>query len=150
MKKETETAIEKIGVLFCKSGFQPAVGRIFGYLLVAEPPQKTFAEIQNDLKLSKSAVSNALSMLTMMKGIDYITQAGDRKRYFRVNAEGWITAMKEQIQTNCFELILQNALAARSKKYPEFNQKLTEILKFNLFLNKEIAAALDKWERKNK
>ena len=149
MNKDAKAVMEKIAVLFEKSGFQPAMGRIYGYLMVAEPPQKTFAEIQNDLKLSKSAVSNALNMLLEMKTIDYTTRTGDRKRYFYFDAEGWITKLKEKIGTNFFNEIIKSAIEVRSEKYPEFNKKLTDILKFNSFINKEIAAAIEKWDKEN-
>lgn len=147
MTKDTEVVIEKISVAFSKAGFQPAMGRIYGYLMVAEPPQKTFEEIQKDLKLSKSAVSNALNMLLAVKTVDYTTHTGDRKRYFYLNTEGWIAKMKERMQTNFFNEIIQDALDIRSEKYPEFNQKLADILEFHAFVHKETMAAIEKWER---
>ncbi len=34
--------IERVGVFFEKSGFPRMVGRVLGFLLIAEPPNKTF------------------------------------------------------------------------------------------------------------
>jgi len=47
--------VEKMGVHFEQSGFSPMTGRVFAYLLLAEPAQKDFNEIPNFLDVSKSA-----------------------------------------------------------------------------------------------
>ncbi|OJV90972.1 MAG: hypothetical protein BGO34_22050 [Bacteroidia bacterium 44-10] len=149
MNKEAKSVIEKVGVLFQKSGFPLAMGRVVAYLMVAEPPQKTFVEIQNDLKLSKSAVSNTLNMLMAFNLVDYITQTGDRKRYFCFNADGWLASQRKKIQSNFFGEMITSVLSVRSDKYLEQNQKLKEIQKFNDFLDKEISALFEKWDRQS-
>ena len=62
--------IEKFGVYYKKTGHQPMVGRLMAYLMLAEPPQKTFEEIVEFLVSSKSAVSNTLNMLMYMGIVD--------------------------------------------------------------------------------
>lgn len=149
--KDIKMLIEKIGVFSEKSGFPPAMGRIFGYLMVSDPPHKTFEEIQQYLQISKSAVSNALKFLMMKEIVDYITFPSDRKRYFRLNISGWSLQLKKKMEgQELFQEIIQEALAARSNKYPEFNQNLSEILEFHSFIQREIKSAIQKWEKQKK
>jgi DNA-binding transcriptional regulator GbsR (MarR family) len=139
--------VEKIGVVVEKAGFQPAVGRVLGCLMVSDPPYKTFDEIQRYLGISKSAVSNALNGLMSRDMVDYITMPGDRKRYFQLAAHGMISQMKKKIGLHsAMPQLLQIVVEARSNKYPEFNRSLLETSEFLSFMEKEINAAIDKWE----
>jgi DNA-binding transcriptional regulator GbsR (MarR family) len=140
--------VEKIGVVVEQAGFQPAVGRVLACLMVSDPPYKTFDEIQCYLGISKSAVSNALNGLMSREMVDYITMPGDRKRYFQLAAHGMISQMKKRIGLHtAMPQLLRVVVEARSDKYPEFNRRLLETSEFLSFMQKEIDAAIDKWER---
>ena len=142
--------VEKIGVVVEKGGFQPAVGRVLACLMVSDPPYKTFDEIQRFLGISKSAVSNALNGLMSREMVDYITMPGDRKRYFQLAATGMISQMKKKIGLHtAMPQLLRDVVKARSNKYPEFNRSLLETSEFLSFMEKEINAAIDKWETQN-
>jgi DNA-binding transcriptional regulator GbsR (MarR family) len=139
--------VERIGVVVEKGGLQPAVGRVLACLMVSDPPYKTFDEIQSYLGISKSAVSNALNALIMREMVDYITMPGDRKRYFQLAETGMISQMKKQLALrSAMPQLLREVVEARSNKYPEFNRRLLETSEFFSFMEKEIDAAIDKWE----
>jgi DNA-binding transcriptional regulator GbsR (MarR family) len=139
--------VEKIGVVVEKAGFQPAVGRVLASLMVSDPPYKTFDEIQKSLGISKSAVSNALNALMSREMVDYITLPGDRKRYFQLAGSGLISQMKKKLVLHsALPDLLRAVVEARSNKYPEFNRSLLETVDFLSFMEKEINAAIDKWE----
>jgi DNA-binding transcriptional regulator GbsR (MarR family) len=115
--------------------------------MVSDPPYKTFDEIQRYLGISKSAVSNALNALMSKEMVDYITMPGDRKRYFQLAATGMISQMKKKIGVHtAMPQLLRDVVEARSNKYPEFNRSLLETSEFLSFMEKEINAAIDKWE----
>src|SRR5688500_5555046 len=82
--------IEKVGVSLEQIGFPRMVGRTLGYLMVSDPPHRTFNEIQEYLQASKSSISTSLQFLLNQGLIGYFTLPGDRKRYFRFNAESWL------------------------------------------------------------
>lgn len=156
MKKATKEQnakqlIEKIGVQSEKAGLTPAVGRIFAYLMIADPPEKSFEEIYQYLQMSKSAVSNGLNALLQHGLIDYITHTGDRKRYFHINTKGWMEQTKKQIEgQEQLQPLIKEVLKSRSNKYPEFNKALEEIIAFHDFMREEIKNAIKKWEKKHK
>lgn len=156
MKKATKEQnakqlIEKIGVQSEKAGLTPAVGRIFAYLMIADPPEKSFEEIYQYLQMSKSAVSNGLNVLLQHGLIDYITHTGDRKRYFHINTKGWMEQTKKQIEgQEQLQPLIKEVLKSRSNKYPEFNKALEEIIAFHDFMREEIKNAIKKWEKKHK
>ena len=83
LKKQREL-VEAMGRFFDKQGFGLIPGRIMGLLMVMDKEQFTFAEIVEELKISKSTASNALRILEAQEHIEYTTIASDRKRYFHI------------------------------------------------------------------
>lgn len=150
-EQKAKLLIEKIGVHSEKAGLTPAVGRIFAYLMIADPPEKSFEEIYQYLQMSKSAVSNGLNALLQHGLIDYITHTGDRKRYFHINTKGWMEQTKKQIEgQEQLQPLIKDVLKSRTNKYPEFNKSLEEIIAFHDFMREEIKNAINKWEKKHK
>ncbi len=129
--------IEKVGVFFEKSGFPRMVGRVLGYLLIAEPPYKTFTEIQECLQASKSSISTSLQFLTNQGLVGYFTLPGDRKRYFRLNAENWLEMMRKEIcHFGVVRKMLLDCVSLRSNEHENFNQALVDIADFYAFFER--------------
>ena len=82
--KRQKELVEVAGRFYDKKGLQPIAGRILGLLTVMDKEQFTFDEIVEELQISKSSASNALRLLEMADGVEYITLPGDRKRYFQL------------------------------------------------------------------
>ena len=86
--------VEDIGVVYEQFGKTPIASRVFSFLLLSEPSHKTFDEIREFLKASKSAVSNAINSHLQDGTINYKTFSGDRKRYFYLDLENWRNMLK--------------------------------------------------------
>lgn len=145
--------VERMGVLFEQSGYTPMHGRVFAYLLLAEPPHQDFFTIQEFLKASKSAISNALKFLTNEGIVEYITFSGDRKRYFKVDVRGWLENTKERMrQATDLKILIADVLEVRKDtKYLAFNEELQDIINFHSELAevlKDMAARWDKQQQK--
>ena len=141
--------VEEIGVAFDKTGLAPMIGRVLGFLLLADPPYQTFYAIQEFLGASKSSISHALNTL-MFKGIvEYITFSGDRKRYFKLNAENWLEQAKcKMTDFEEVDRVLVEALQLRNpNKHQEFHKGLCKIFEFHLFMASEMPKLFERWER---
>jgi DNA-binding transcriptional regulator GbsR (MarR family) len=86
VKKQKEL-VEYIGRQNERDGFQPVTARILGLLMVMDKEEFTFDEIVEEMKISKSSASTALKNLEIRGIIEYVTYAGDRKRYFRFHTD---------------------------------------------------------------
>ena len=143
--------IEKFGVYYKKTGHQPMVGRLMAYLMLAEPPHKTFEEIVEFLVSSKSAVSNTLNMLMYMGIVDYVKITGDRKRYFRLNQNAWNTMFEAQIQElSNLRGLVQEILNLRSDQYPELNREIGDFYSLLELYEQEFPIMLNKWKQQIK
>ena len=147
--KPSQELVENMGIFFEKSGISPVSGRVFAFLLLSEPPYQDFYSIQDFVKASKSSISNALNYLIGQGNVDYITFAGDRKRYFRVNSESWLNKFKSTFsdQLAPFGILLERILEQRKDpEYAEFNDGLREILSLLNFIVAEFPMLVKKWE----
>jgi DNA-binding transcriptional regulator GbsR (MarR family) len=140
--------VEKSGVLMEQMGLPRMSGRLLGYLFIANPPYKTFNEIQDYLQASKSSISTSLQALITQGLVVYFTVPGDRRRYFRLNAESWTDLVKKEVGqlTSARQLIL-DCLAIRGEEYPQFNGALLEITELYAFLEKELPLIIERWEK---
>ncbi|WP_458333337.1 GbsR/MarR family transcriptional regulator [Peijinzhouia sedimentorum] len=140
--------IEKIGVFHEMSGVQPAAARIMGLLYVSDNIELTFEQITEALMISKSATSNGINFLLNLGHIEYTTYLGDRKRYFRLKISNWRESFTKKIEsmTN-FNKVLEDVLEVRTKETVAFNKSLSEFIDFLVFINKELPAQLQKWEK---
>jgi DNA-binding transcriptional regulator GbsR (MarR family) len=148
---KTRECIEKFGVYYKKTGHQPMVGRLMAFLMLAEPPQKTFEEIVEFLVSSKSAVSNTLNMLMYMGIVDYVKITGDRKRYFRLNQNAWNTMFEAQIQELAnLRGLVEEVLDIRSGNFPEHNREIRDFHSLLELYELEFPVILNKWKEQIK
>jgi len=143
--------IEKFGVYYKKTGHQPMMGRLIAYLMLAEPPHKSFEEIVEFLVSSKSAVSNTLNMLMYFGIIDYVRFPGDRKRYFRINQNTWDSLFSAQVQelSHLRELV-KEVIELRSDQYPEINHQIRNFYLLLEIYESEFPTILETWKNKIK
>jgi DNA-binding transcriptional regulator GbsR (MarR family) len=140
--------VEKSGVLMEQMGFTRMIGRLMGYLFIAEPPYKTFTDIQDYLQASKSSISTSLQFVINQGLVVYFTVPGDRKRYFKLNAESWSDLIKKDIgQLTQARKLIEECIAVRSEAYPQFNRSLKEISDLYAFLEKELPVLIERWEK---
>lgn len=117
--------IEETGKVFEKFGLTPMQGRIIAYFTVSDPPEKTFDELVQYFKASKSSVSNSLNYLLQNKIIDYKTFAADRKRYFFLT-DSFFRVYFKKVLENVAELkeYAYRIVSMRTPEYPVASEKI--------------------------
>ncbi len=140
--------IEEIGIYHENNGFQPAVARVMGLLLVSDKAELTFEEISETLNISKSATSNALNMLLNTGHIEYTTFSGDRKRYFRIKSSNWRDLFNKKME-DLGELnnLLKRVLEVRKRENQVYDQKLQSFISFLDYLKNQLPNLIEQWEK---
>ncbi|MCT4698828.1 MULTISPECIES: GbsR/MarR family transcriptional regulator [Tenacibaculum] len=149
LSQKQKELIESFGVVQEGMGLSPASARVDALLIVADTPELTFDEIRKNLELSKSATSNAINNLLMLKRIGYKTKPGDRKRYFHTKLGQWRNSFKDSINalTSYNEVVLQ-ILNNRTNETPEFNSQLKDFTQFIEYYQKESIKLIENWKNK--
>lgn len=148
LEQEKKMLVEPLGIRFEQYGLPPMAGRIFGCLVLADPPYLTFDEIRECLDASKSTISTNLNFL--MQGdclIDYLTLPGDRKRYFRINSKKWL----QKIQDFPKDMEMSNELLTEIIHFREENgmtpfPDVDKLKCFHDFITHKLKGIMEEWE----
>ena len=151
LSAEQKQLIEQIGIFHEQQGFQPVAGRIMGLLFVSDQPRLTFEEIMEILGISKSATSNALTLLQQMHSVEYTTFSGDRKRYFFACRDNWPQeVIRKMGEVLGLSKLLRKALELQKNATPEDKALLLERIEFMEFLSAEVPSLMEKWLKERK
>lgn len=141
--------IEHYGVRWEKLGLTPVGARILTYLMLRPEGEATFDEMVGYFKVSKSAVSNALKLLSHTSIVGYRTKPGERKRYFYIDTDNWISlhnAMGRLIETRN----IMDGIVELRKKHDQLAAELKSISEFLLMLENEYPHIFEKWKQARK
>ena len=148
LRQQQLELIEEIGIYHENNGFQPAVARVLGLLLVSDKPELTFEEISDALSISKSATSNALNMLLNTGHIEYTTFSGDRKRYFRIKSSNWREMFaKKMDDLSYLNTLLKRVLEVRKRENPIYDVKLGDFISFLDYMKEQMPRLIEDWEK---
>lgn len=151
VNEKQQVLIEKLGVFYEHEGFHPAGARVMALLLIADRNELTFDEIRDVLNISKSAASTAINLLITTKRIEYFTNPGERKRYFRANIMNWKNHMKEKLEgIITMQSLMKEIIDQRPASTHEFNESLSELHSFMNFFHKEIPLLIERWKETKK
>jgi DNA-binding transcriptional regulator GbsR (MarR family) len=76
--------IEEVGIVFEQTGLPRMAGRLFGWLLIADPPYQSPAELADVLQASKGSISTTVRLLTQSGFIERYVIPGSRHDFFRL------------------------------------------------------------------
>ena len=139
LNKEQKALIERFGHLLKNMGGSGAMGKILGYLILSDPPHRSFEEIQKDVKLSKGSVSNTLKIMEMQGIVEYFTVQGDRKRYFKLAVINTEFLLARQIsETDRFISIMKDAILLLNPGNDEYEKELYKYVDLYKLLQKKI------------
>ncbi|MAO09629.1 MAG: transcriptional regulator [Flavobacteriaceae bacterium] len=140
--------IESFGVVQENMGLSPASARVNALLTISDTVELTFDDIREALGLSKSATSNAVNNLLMLKRIGYKTKPGDRKRYFYSKMGQWQNAFMDSMNgLTGYNELLKDILKNRTKDTKEFNEQLKELTEFIAYYQKESIKIIKNWKK---
>ncbi len=139
LNKDQKALIERFGHMLKGMGGSGAMGKILGYLILSDPPHRSFEEIQSDLKLSKGSVSNTLKIMELQGIVEYFTVQGDRKRYFKLAVMNREFMLARQIsETDRFISIMQDSILLRNPGNEEYENELRKYVDMYQLLKMKI------------
>lgn len=72
-------------------------GRIFGWLMICEPPEQTAAQIAEAIGASRASLTNNLRLLGQIGFLTQRTRPGDRSVYYRADEEAFGRMVRQQV-----------------------------------------------------
>ncbi|MGG6294633.1 GbsR/MarR family transcriptional regulator [Leptolyngbya sp. AN02str] len=139
--------VEEVGLMFEQAGFPRMAGRIFGWLLISEPPQQSSADLAEVLQASKGSISTITRLLIQIGLLEKVGLPGDRRDYFQIKTNAW-THMTEQrlAQIVAFRKLAERGLDLLKEAPPVQQKRLQEMRDMHAFLERELPLLNQRWE----
>lgn len=148
MGPERERYVEDFGLLWEQLGGQPRmVGRVFGALMISDPPEVSSRELRESLGASKGAVSQATRALEQLGFVRRVSRRGERGDFFRVTPGVWDEMMRRDLEANrVFLQMAERGLGLLGSEDPESRRSLEEMLEFYRYRDEKLSVALEGWQ----
>jgi len=147
---EEKKFVEEVGIVFEQTGLPRMAGRVLGRLLIADPPHQSADELAEALTASKGAISTATRHLVQCGLVERISLPGVRHYYFRIQANAWQHMIRRGIvdEIKMVRQLAEHGLELLANKTPL--TPLAEMLAVYTFMDREVPALLERWEREIK
>lgn len=150
-KAEEMQFVEEMGVAFEQTGLPRMAGRIFGCLLIADPPHQSPDEMAKILLASKGSISSMTRLLIQTGLIERFSLPGVRHDYFRVCEGACRKMVGHGIED---EIKMMHRLARHGLELLDDKKRtlkwLKEMRDWYGFLEREFPALLERWEKEKK
>ncbi len=148
---EEQHFIEESGILFEMVGLPRMAGRIFGWLLISNPPHQSPSELAEVLQASKGSISTITRLLMQLGLIERISLPGQRRDYFRVKPNSWTQLMHQRMaHVTAFRQLAERGLKLMSGTQPQLQERLEEMRDIHAFCEQELPLMLERWEQRRK
>ena len=139
--------IEEMGQFLGGYGMTPMAGRMWGWLLLCDPPEQTAAEIAEALQASRGSVSGTARILASAGFIRRTTRRGDRREYFSSPPEALDSMLSNAgIIYRRLREIAEHGLAA-SGNSASAEARLREFYEVVSFIEVELPRVIDRFLR---
>lgn len=146
--KAEDEFIENFGLFLENHSIFPRIaGRIYGYLLICDPPHQSAKELVNRLHITKSSVSSMMRLLLQSKLVEEMNIPGERSRYYRVKERGWENIFLENLKAlSAVRTLLGEGLSLLKNKDAELLNRIQELDELYAFFEKEMPSLIERWK----
>lgn len=95
MSPEEAEFVDRMGLLWESLGGPRTMGRVYGWLMICDPPQQSLAELATTLSVSKASISTVARQLQAAAMIERLPSASREHRY-RVTPGGFTHVLNVQ------------------------------------------------------
>lgn len=141
---------EEMGIFFEKTGFPRMAGRIWGWLLVCDPPEQTAGQIAEALQASRGSIST-MTRLLQIWGVERIGVPGKRSGCYRIKAGSFVKLLHTEAgMFSEIRSLVERGLEALKNEPLEVRERLIEGRDLFEFVEKEYPLLIEKWQRQRK
>jgi DNA-binding transcriptional regulator GbsR (MarR family) len=143
--------VEEVGLMFELVGLPRMSGRIFGWLLISNPPQQSHGELAEVLQASKGSISTMTRLLIQIGLIERVSLPGERRDYFQIKPNAWSQMTKQRMaQITAFRQLAEKGLDLLKDTPLPLQQRLQEMRDIHAFLEREMPLLDERWELEQK
>jgi DNA-binding transcriptional regulator GbsR (MarR family) len=147
MTDEEAIFVERVGQMLSAGGLPRMAGRIWGWLLICDPPEQTAASIASELHASRGSVSVTVRLLENAGLIRRSTRPRDRREYFSVPPGSVVAVLESRVpSTVAWRRLAEDGLRVLEDRPPQVRSRLQELWDVYAFMERELPALLERFE----
>ncbi len=150
LRDEERNFVEDVGVVFEKTGLPRMAGRMFGWLLISDPPYQSPAELADVLMASKGSISTTVRLLTQAGLIERYTIPGERHNHFRLSDDALQKIIEHGLEDEIkmFRQLAENGLKMMKNEPPARKKWLEQMRDRYQFLEKAFPKLMERYDRR--
>lgn len=152
--EEISRFVEDVGMWFEQMGIPRMAGKVYGWLLVCDPPEQNAQQIARAVGGSKGSISTTTRLLIQFGLIERFGVPGQRSAAFRIRPNGWFVWIQHEMnQIRVMRDLADRGLALLKSKPPEKRQRVKEVSELFSYLihdQSEVMERIEKWQKKKK
>jgi DNA-binding transcriptional regulator GbsR (MarR family) len=151
-KAERQQFVEQFGIVFERTGLPRMAGRIFGWLLISDPPHQSTDQIAEVLLASKGSISSMTRLLIQTGLIERLSLLGIRHDYFRIQSDAWRNMIRHGIEDEIkmFRQLAEHGLELPADKTSPTRRWLEDMHNIYAFFEREFPTLLERCEKEQK
>jgi DNA-binding transcriptional regulator GbsR (MarR family) len=142
--------VEEVGIVFEKTGLPRMAGRMFGWLLISDPPYQSPSELAQVLMASKGSISTTVRLLAQIGLIERYVIPGERHDHFRLREDALRMTVQHGLEdeVKMFRELAERGLELmRGEPYVR-RQWLEEMRDRYKYLEKAFPKMMDRYEKR--
>lgn len=148
MGPEVRDWVEQVSILLERDGLPRMAGRIFGWLLVCDPPEQSMEALAAAVQGSKASMSTMTRLLVNAELVEKVRPPGARADAFRIRPGQWRHLWRARVQMLEDAARLTGAGLALLEGQPAWVRARLEELHFQYrFIGERLPALLAQLER---
>lgn len=150
MTNKEAAFVESVGQMMARTGLPRMAGRMWGWLLICRPPDRTAGQLADELQASRGSISGTARLLEAAGLIRRGTRPGDRREYFNVPTGSVGVLLKGQLPAViASRRLMDEGLSLLKGQPPEARARLQEVRDLYAFFEQELPATIERFERRH-
>lgn len=130
---------EDVAVLWSAVAGQSLMsGRVFGWLLICDPPRQSSAELAAALGASKGSISTATRMLEATGLIRRVTVPGVRGHHYEADPQAFLQISQQRRPFQAIAAMMDKGLAVIGGENGPRGDRLRQLRDFYAFMDREL------------
>ncbi len=139
--------VDRLGLFFEMAGGPRTMGRIFGWLMICEPPHQSITEIARALRVSKASVSTLVRQLQASQVVERVPVESSRQHHYRITEGGWTRVIERRRTFARFAVdAAEFGLTVLGSQRAEQRERVEELRDFYVFMDNDADEFIRRWE----
>mgnify|MGYP005812234767 CR=1 FL=1 len=137
MSPEEAEFVDRLGLFFERLGATRTMGRVYGWLLICDPPQQSLTQLADALSVSKASISTVARQL-LEGGMVERLPSPNRQHLYRVTPGGFTSVLDTQLSLMRLGIApAEFALSVLGEDRPEQRQRVEDFRDFCEFCTRD-------------